>query len=286
MSLIKKAIVFLFFAAVTGSQFVDTRVVQRYRITITIQTPEGLRSGASVIEARYDDSKKGGSFPHIVPSHVTTGEAIYVDLGTGPDGKPRHVIGLLASGARANDVDWHRSMPWAPFKAAGNPKALEERATLTGMAEIPPGPVKLGSSDTHHLLPTLITFTDVSDPASARVLFGTDYRTECREDRKPHCVPRYIPVPVDTFEATFGPGHGFHKATIEILAGGSWPFNLFRSNAPEWLPESLTGTPITRGIEARLPGLKDLVAWNNRATKRKLPSDQYGGGSGTLIRNW
>ncbi len=82
------------------------------------------------------------------------------------------------------------------------------------------------------LVPTLITFADLKDPKTARV------------------------VTLDGFEAAFGAGYRFRSASIEMVPVGWWPLNLI----------GITGTPITRGIETRLvwwnnPGRPTAIAW-------------------------
>ncbi|MEQ1648013.1 MAG: hypothetical protein ABL901_16940 [Hyphomicrobiaceae bacterium] len=55
---------------------------------------------------------------------------------------------------------------------------------------------------------------------------------------------------IDVIAKTFGGGYAFKRALVEIVPSGIWPlsaldlpFNLL----------GLTGTPVTRGIEKRLP---------------------------------
>jgi hypothetical protein len=103
-------------------------------------------------------------------------------------------------------------------------------------------------------IPTLVTFSDLADPASARVVEPTDAG----------------------FASAFGPGFRLASVTLEMVPVGVWPFNLV----------GLSGTPVTRGIEGKIPGLKNIEDWNRRARVRQSPNDPYGGGSGALIRNW
>jgi len=83
------------------------------------------------------------------------------------------------------------------------------------------------------LVPTLVTFGDLADPKTARV------------------VDPYA------FEQEFGAGYVFRRAWIEMVPVGIWPLNNL----------GIYGTPITRGIEKRLAWWNDAgrpaaVAWH------------------------
>lgn len=75
-------------------------------------------------------------------------------------------------------------------------------------------------------LPLFVRFRDVNDPKT---------------------VERVDP---NNLAASFGPGVKLVKATIEIVPSGWWPFNVF----------GITGTPLTTGIEKRLPWLARDIA--------------------------
>jgi hypothetical protein len=83
------------------------------------------------------------------------GEAVFVDLGAG-----RNVIALMAHGPRGESVD---QMITLPVEAYGYSKwdepAWEGRAKMQGPVELRPP-----------LVPTLVTFSDLNDPKSARVV--------------------------------------------------------------------------------------------------------------------
>jgi hypothetical protein len=70
----------------------------RYRLTIEVETPQGLRSASSVIEAQMTKIpvllSGGGARPSFA------GDAPFVDLGGG-----KNVVALLARGPTAGDVD-------------------------------------------------------------------------------------------------------------------------------------------------------------------------------------
>ena len=72
----------------------DPTPAYRYRLTVEVETPEGLRIGSSVIEVETSES----SFPHSTVNHRVRGEAVAVNL---PSGKT--LFALLRS---ENDNDW------------------------------------------------------------------------------------------------------------------------------------------------------------------------------------
>lgn len=185
----------------------------RYRLTIEIDTPEGVRSGSSVIEVVRKDVRwvliAQGRYEFRV-----RGEAVFVDLGGN-----RNVVALLAHGPNAENVDQMISLP---IEAYGYDKwddrAWAGQAKMQGSVELKP-----------LLIPTLVTFTDLDDPKTARVI----YPTQPQEVRSDSAAPRSKSrVAVDRFAETFGPGVRFKRSWIEM-----------------------TNDPVTIGVEQRLPWL-------------------------------
>jgi hypothetical protein len=85
-------------------------------------------------------------------------------------------------------------------------------------------------------LPLLVRFRDISDPKT---------------------VEKVDPA---NLAASFGAGVKLTRATIETVPSGYWPFNLF----------GIGGSPVTRGIEARLPWWKDRP---NKSFDELVPQD-------------
>jgi hypothetical protein len=179
----------------------------RYRLTVEVDTPEGVRSGSSVIEVARSDVSW---FPLVQNQYALRlrGEAVFVDLGAN-----RNVIALLAHGARADNVDQMVSLA---VDAYGYRTRSDE--AWAGKVKMQ-GPVALKPP----LIPTLVTFSDLSDPKTARGL-----------------QPDELPM-------VFGPGVTLRVARIETVPAGTWPFT-----ALGW-PRALAGEPVTQGIEKRLP---------------------------------
>jgi hypothetical protein len=175
----------------------------RFRLSVEVETPQGLKSGSSVIETTIRDVKVG--LPEMRGlSYGARGEAVFVDLGQG-----RHVIALLTFGAHGQDQDRLNGLVWAAL-APGKRGNWREQFKLTGSGDLPPDS-----------LPTLVTFADVNDPTTARV------------------------VQPQEFESVFGPGIRFKRAWLETVSAGIWPLSLV----------GITGEPITSGLERKLPWL-------------------------------
>ncbi|MBX9776150.1 MAG: hypothetical protein K2Y71_17355 [Xanthobacteraceae bacterium] len=181
----------------------------RFRLTVEVETPDGLKSGSSVIETTIRDVKVG--LPEMVGlRYGANGEAVFVDLGQG-----RNLFGLLAFGPNGQDQDRLNRLVRAAL-APGQSRDWREEANLRGSGELPPDYV-----------PTLVTFADLKDPRTARV------------------------VSPQEFESVFGPGVRFRRAWIETVRAGIWPLNLF----------GVTGMPITQGIERMLPWLRSHTGY-------------------------
>ena len=162
-------------------------------------------------------------------------EAAHLDLGNG-----KNLVMLLTHGPRGDNVD---QMGWLPTSALiglygwDAAKALLEGRKLEGSAEL-----------RGNLIPTLVTFSDLADPASARVVEPTDAG----------------------FAAAFGPGHRLSSVTLEMVPAGVWPFNLV----------GLTGTPVTHGIEGKVAWIGD---YPKETTFERRLRETGGGGGGSLM---
>lgn len=190
----------------------------RFRLTIEAETPEGVRSGSGVMSVSYSQapSLQGGA----TAVARFRGEAVFVDLGNGCN-----VVALLAHGRNSEDGS---SISWLPVTALtgapwgwGSTQALEALKArgkrLEGRVELKPP-----------LIPTLVTFADVSDPRTATKLDPSDFRYR------------------------FGEGYAFKRAIIEIAPPGIWPFSFLPISWPRWL----FGEAVTHEIKSRLPLLK------------------------------
>ncbi len=178
--------------------------VHRYRLAIEVDTPDGLKRAANVIQIERNDMRWfliAGRYETYIRAN-----AVFLDLGHG-----KNVMALLAHGPRAEDVDTIVGLGIEAYLSRA--KRREEDA-WTGRKHLE-GVRILGGP----LIPTLVTFDNLDDPRTARV------------------------VDPDAFGAAFGAGYAFRKATVEMISVRVWPLNRL----------ALTDPPVTTGLQQRLP---------------------------------
>jgi hypothetical protein len=186
-----------------GDQIRINRPGHKYRLTVEVETPEGLKSAKGVMAVHPDRgySRSG---------HTTTkGDAVLVDLGGG-----KNLVALLAHRDNTVDLDGMNYVALRAYKAAGQNVSFNEMSRMTGAVPV-----------TGALIPILVSFTDLSNPATART------------------------VPPDNLAAVLGQGFRLHGMTAEVVPNGTWPLDF----------GGRLGEPVTRGIEAKLPW------WNGTA---------------------
>jgi hypothetical protein len=127
----------------------------RYRMTVNVEVAGQTRSGSSVIEARV--SKQPVFLPGVNPlEYSERGEAVFVDLG----GQGNIIVALLASGPYGEGAAYPSFVVPPHFKLnLFDDRQLASLPTLRGRWE-------LANKD----LPTLVTFSNPSDPATAKVI--------------------------------------------------------------------------------------------------------------------
>jgi hypothetical protein len=191
----------------------------RYRMTVEVDTPQGVRTGSSVIEVVRRDYGWVPIRPGPRHSFEVRGEAAFVDIGAG-----RNIIALMAHDAHAQDVDQMVSLV---VEAYGHFKWDEDawagRKTMQGPVDLKPP-----------LIPTLITFSDLTDPATAQVVYATQI-VETRDERGN--LRRDPRVVVDRFSEVLGADVRFRRAWIQT-----------------------TNDPVSSGIEAKLGWLARMKA--------------------------
>jgi hypothetical protein len=187
-------------ALVIGDQIRINRPGHKYRLTVEVETPEGVKSASAILSVHPDRgySRHGRT--------STRGDAVLVDLGGG-----KNLIALLAHLDKSLDFDDINYVALRAYKAAGRNPSFNDMSRMTGTVPV-----------TGALIPVLVSFTDLSDPASARN------------------------APPDDLEAALGKGFRLHGVSAEVVPNGVWPLDF---GGP-------LGEPVTRGIEAKLPWLK------------------------------
>jgi hypothetical protein len=154
----------------------------RYRLTLEVQTPEGIKTGSSVLQ---NDQYGASIIPLLgdIGGSGYIGEAPTVDLGGG-----RFLFALLSG------PDWQRNVTEMVSKVLSYPElklgrpddGLRQRMKKAN--ETKPF-ATLGRGD----YPILVTFTDVNEPKSV------------------------IEVSPDDLAASFGAGYALEKITFQVV---------------------------------------------------------------------
>ena len=174
--------------AVAGCSLTDQTPAYRYRLTVEVDTPDGVKTGSSVIEV---DTEVAGGYSIPTPGRVTNrvrGEAVTVDLGEG-----RVLFALLRSEA---DIDWagrgmYRLSPQYAGENAlrdGYRNMLRHRPERT----VPRHFSRADQVNKRSAYPMLVTFGDLDDPTSVEE------------------------VDPDDLAATFGEGVSLKRITVQI----------------------------------------------------------------------
>lgn len=135
----------------------------RYKLTLSLDTPEGERTAFNVVEVRYFDV----SMPMRGIMHESKGQAVYVDLGSGR----RPLIALLTvPTAGLPGVGPRR---WFFKEAIGviadhchDLKRIQDLINVVEKMGECEAPISIEIAD----LPDLVTFADVNDPSSVMLV--------------------------------------------------------------------------------------------------------------------
>ena len=138
--------VVLLAAIVIGDRIRTERPAHKYRLTVEVETPDGVRSASNVVSVHpYRGYQPGGKT-------TSRGEAVLVDLG---GGKNLAALMLHDDGGRA-DFDGANFVAMRAYQAAGRKIAFRDVGSQTGAVPV-----------TGELMPVLAS---VSDPANAATL--------------------------------------------------------------------------------------------------------------------
>jgi hypothetical protein len=189
----------------------------RFKLTLNVNTPEGLKSGSSVMEVRdrrypaWTTRGESSGESHLV------GDAVFVDLGPARDGKPQNLVALLTLGVRGENPNLY-FLPGMAFEPLWKQRLAAPgfRGASSELPKLPPG---TKAELRGKLIPTMVTIGDLNDPKTARA------------------------IQPDGFSKAFGAGVTLQSATIEMVPAGTWPLTLL----------GIGGEPVTRGIEKKLP---------------------------------
>jgi hypothetical protein len=135
------------FAIATSDLYVSGK--WRYRLTVTVETPEGIREGSAVREAWASSSSIRIGLPESTSTTNIRGEAVVVDLG-----KRGMLFALI-------DWDSYREVSETfPYTAA---KGIPDR--IRHFKNLEPGQ---SASLVRENWPRMVTFVDLDDPKSAK----------------------------------------------------------------------------------------------------------------------
>src|SRR5579871_3944981 len=181
------AILGLLAVLVVGDQIRLYRPDHKFRLAVTVETPDGVKSASNILSVTPNRGY-GGSNTGETSGPKTKGDAVFVDLGGG-----RNVVALLAVGADPTDLDATNYIAMRAFIAAGRKVQFREMKKTTAMS-----PVAVPAENA----PVLVTFKDVNDPASARRLTA------------------------DNMQELLGPGVKFPGMMVSTVANGFWPLDV------------------------------------------------------------
>jgi hypothetical protein len=134
---------------VIGDQIRINRPGHKYRLTVEVETPQGIRSASGVLAVTPDRgySNRGRS--------RTSGDGVFVDLGGG-----KNLIALLAHVDKTLDLDAINYVALRAYGEAGGKRvSFNEMSRMTGIVPV-----------TGALIPVLATFADPTDPATMRAV--------------------------------------------------------------------------------------------------------------------
>jgi hypothetical protein len=137
---------------VIGDQIRINRPDHKYRLTVEVETPDGIKSGSGVLSVHPDRgySRHGHT--------ATRGDAVFVDLGDG-----KNLLALLAHLDKSIDLDEINYVALRAHRAAGRNASFNAMGGMTGAVPV-----------TGAVTPILLTFADPGDPKTARWVLADD----------------------------------------------------------------------------------------------------------------
>lgn len=135
-------------ALVVGDQIRINRPNHKYRLTVEVETPQGVRSASGIMAVHPDRSYSRGG------KTTTKGDAVFVDLGGG-----KNLVALLAHLDKTLELDEINYVALRAYKAAGRNVSFNQMSQMTGMVPV-----------TGEVIPVLVSFSDPADPATARLV--------------------------------------------------------------------------------------------------------------------
>ena len=138
---------------VVGDQIRVNRPGHKYRLTVEVETPGGVKQASHVFAVFPDRGYSRGGRTRIA------GDAVFVDLGSG-----KNLVALMAHLDKSLDLDGMNYLALRAYGAArGSRVSFNQMSTMTGQVPV-----------TGALIPVLLTFADPRDPRSAKLVAPDD----------------------------------------------------------------------------------------------------------------
>ena len=216
--------VVLLAALFVGDQIRINRPAHKYRLTVEVETPEGVKSASGVMAVHPDRSYSRGGRTR------TVGDAIFVDLGGG-----KNLVALLAHIDKTLDLDGLNYVALRAYSAVGGKRvSFNEMSRMTGIVPV-----------TGALIPVLVTFTDPANPGTAHSVQPDDAEAVLGRGYRLHGITAEV-EPNGLWPLDFGGVLG-EPATRGILTKLPWL--------------SGTGDPAATALRAAgLPGVEAIDA--------------------------
>ncbi len=170
---------------VIGDQIRINRPGHKYRLTVEVTTPDGIKTGSGVLAVVPDRNYNRGG------RTAMRGEAVFVDLGQ-DGGKGKNLVALLAhqQGGKLDLDDINYVALPCLWRRARQPRLVQRYQ--------PAGRHGPGAGE---LIPVLVSFGDPKDPKTARLVAG------------------------DHADAVLGDGYAVRALTAEVVPNGFWPID-------------------------------------------------------------
>ncbi|MCA6120650.1 hypothetical protein J6500_01850 [Bradyrhizobium sp. WSM 1704] len=140
-------------ALVVGDQIRIHRPGHKYRLSVEVETPDGIKSASGVLAVHPDRGYSRGGHTR------TAGDAVYVDLGGG-----KNLVALLAHVDKATALDDISYVALRAYtEARGGRVAFSTMSNQSGVVPV-----------TGKLIPVLVTFGNPADPGTARAVSPDD----------------------------------------------------------------------------------------------------------------
>jgi hypothetical protein len=167
---------------VIGDQIRINRPGHKYRLTVEVETPAGIKSAGSVLAVTPDRgySNRGKT--------RTSGDAVFVDLGGG-----KNLVALLAHLDKTIDLDGINYVALRAYGEAGGQRvSFSQMSRMTGIVPV-----------TGALVPVLVTFANPADPATMRTVAADNLEASLGPGFRLHRITAEV-VPNGFWPVDFG----------------------------------------------------------------------------------